>query len=394
MNSTVMSESTLQNSSFAALAAERRAQRTTLQRLGDLVLGTDPKMRLAVRLGLLPSGVYVAWCVMHVVAVRMGFESQATADWMTLSHLLAIVAFYPLVRSGYSLRFDDAGLVLPQILYASASAIVGYALIPPLRSAILQMLCLIQIFGLFSLRPRQTVIAGASTAGMLTLMWLAMTVWQPPDFHPTAEALKLALSNFIVMMLALICRRYSNMRGMLREQTQELTTAVEKVSRIATRDPLTGLYNRQHLQELLQQEIKRHHRTGQPFAVALIDLDHFKRVNDQFGHKVGDEVLSGFAQTLQTFVRESDVVGRWGGEEFLVLLPETETLAGLSAMNRLRKQLVGLCLATSQPQLRATLSAGVATHQPHEALEHTLERADRALYAAKAGGRDRCEAAD
>ncbi|WP_374595220.1 GGDEF domain-containing protein [Aquabacterium sp.] len=394
MSTTVMSESTLDNSSFAALAAERRAQRTPLQRLGDAVLGTDPKMRLAVRLGLLPSGVYVAWCVMHVIAVRLGFESQSTADWLTLSHLLGMVTFYPLVRSGYSARFDDAGMVLPQILYASASAIVGYALIPPLRAVILQMLCLIQIFGLFSLRPRQTVIAGASTAGMLTTMWLAMTLWRPLDFQPTPEAVKLALGAFIVMLLALVCRRFSHLRGLLREQTHELTTAVEKVGRIASRDPLTGLYNRQHLQELLGQEIKRQQRNGRPFAVALIDLDHFKRVNDQHGHQVGDEVLCGFAQTLQAFVRDTDVAARWGGEEFLVLLPETDTLNALGNMNRLRKQLVGLTLSPSQSALRITLSAGVATHHPHETLEQTLERADRALYAAKAGGRDRCEAAD
>lgn len=394
MSTTVMSESTLDNSSFAALTAERRAQRTPLQRLGDAVLGTDPKMRLAVRLGLLPSGVYVAWCVMHLVAVRLGFESQTTADWLTLSHLLGIVAFYPLVRSGYSMRFEDAGMVLPQILYASASAIVGYALIPPLRAVILQMLCLIQIFGLFSLRPQQTVIAGASTVGMLVAMWLAMALWQPLDFHPSSEAVKLALSAFIVMLLALVCRRFSHLRGRLREQTQELTVAVEKVSRIASRDPLTGLYNRQHLQELLGQEVKRQQRNGRPFAVALIDVDHFKRINDQHGHQVGDEVLCGFAQTLQTFARDTDVAGRWGGEEFLVLLPETDTLTGLSHLNRLRKQLVGLALAPSRPGLRVTLSAGVATHYPDEALEHTLERADRALYTAKAGGRDRCEAAD
>ncbi len=368
-------------------------RRTPLQRLGDLVLGTDPKMRLAVRLGLLPSGIYVAWCVMHIYAVRFGFESPAAGNWLTLSHLFGIVAFYPLVRSGYTARFEDSGLVLPQILYASVEAVIGYALIPPLRATILQMLCLIQVFGLFGLRPHQTVIAGVSAVGMLILMWLTMTLLGAPDFHPAAEAVKLSLSSFVVMLLALISTRYSRMRGILREQKQELTATVEQVRQIATRDALTNLYNRQHMQELLQNEKKRQDRTGRAFSVALIDLDHFKRINDTHGHNVGDEVLSSFAQALQTIVRETDVVCRWGGEEFLVLMPDTLAADGLAGLDRLRKHLVGLRLTTSEPLLRATLSAGVATHQGHETLEQTIERADRALYAAKSDGRDRCIAA-
>lgn len=89
-------------------------------------------------------------------------------------------------------------------------------------------------------------------------------------------------------------------------------------------------------------------------------------------------------------MRESDVVCRWGGEEFLVLLPDTQASEGVAGLDRLRKHLVGLRLATSAPLLRATLSAGVTTHHVHETLEQTIERADQALYAAKSNGRDRC----
>lgn len=396
MAATLPAEHPSQASEFALTndTVDAKPRRTTPEQLGDLILSTDPKMRLAVRLGLLPSGIYVAWCVMHLFAVRFGFESQTTANWLTASHIVGILAFYPLVRSGYTMRFQDSGLVLPQILYASAEAVVGYALIPSLRATILQMLCLIQVFGLFSLRPRQTVIAGASTVGMLVAMWCTMTLLQPPEFHPAAEAMKLSLSSFVVMLLALISTRYSRMRGILREQKQELTSAVEQVRQIATRDPLTGLYNRQHMQEMLPLEKKRQARTGQAFSVALIDLDHFKRINDTHGHNVGDEVLCGFAQALQTIMRETDLVCRWGGEEFLVLLPDTTANDGLAGLDRLRKHLVGLPLASSQPLLRATLSAGVATHRIHETLEQTIERADQALYAAKSDGRDRCMVAN
>ena len=158
---------------------------------------------------------------------------------------------------------------------------------------------------------------------------------------------------------------------------------------LVIRDALTGLFNRKHMQDLLRQECERFARSGQGFCVALIDLDHPKRVNDAYGHQMGDAVLVGVARAAQGALRENDVICRWGGEEFLVLMRDNDPASqGLQAMTRLRRQVTELRPAASAPDLSVTFSAGLAVSQPGEAIVQMLERADRALYTAKSSGRN------
>ena len=158
---------------------------------------------------------------------------------------------------------------------------------------------------------------------------------------------------------------------------------------LVIRDALTGLFNRKHMQDLLRQECERFARSGQGFCVALIDLDHPKRVNDAYGHQMGDAVLVGVARVAQGALRENDVICRWGGEEFLVLMRDNDPASqGLQAMTRLRRQVTELRPAASAPDLSVTFSAGLAVSQPGEAIVQMLERADRALYTAKSSGRN------
>jgi diguanylate cyclase (GGDEF)-like protein len=159
---------------------------------------------------------------------------------------------------------------------------------------------------------------------------------------------------------------------------------------LATRDELTGLYNRRHMMDVLNQHQKRLNRSGHHrFCLAIIDIDFFKRINDTYGHNVGDEVLRNFAQAAATVMRETDVVARWGGEEFLVLLNDTQPGAAAIGLERLREHLQNVQLAANLPDLKPTFSAGLTDYALSEPLHSCIERADRALYAAKHGGRDR-----
>ncbi len=154
----------------------------------------------------------------------------------------------------------------------------------------------------------------------------------------------------------------------------------------ANTDPLTRLYNRRFLHTRLTQEFERAERYGRTFSVALLDLDHFKRVNDLCGHLAGDETLEGVAQLLRDHTRTVDVAGRWGGEEFLLLLPELPLTAATEVAERFRLRLGAHAFGHSCP---TTASFGVAEFSPGETLESLLTRADRALYVAKAQGRNR-----
>ncbi len=168
------------------------------------------------------------------------------------------------------------------------------------------------------------------------------------------------------------------------------SSAHRRASRL---DALTGLRNRLEFHEMLGRERRRATRYGRPLAVALLDLDHFKRLNDTFGHGAGDLVLQGVAQLLESSVRGADFVFRHGGEEFAVLLPETSPEDAFAVVQRLRERFAEGALPGLETYGIVTLSAGVATLEGDESVDSILARADSALYEAKRAGRNRvCEA--
>ena len=157
----------------------------------------------------------------------------------------------------------------------------------------------------------------------------------------------------------------------------------------ARTDPLTGLANRRALNEELGRRIAQWRRRGTVLSLLLVDIDHFKRFNDQHGHQAGDEMLCLVARTLRSTLREMDVVSRFGGEEFAVVLPETNLAEAVRAAERIRENVAQAVLVLREQQLRNTVSIGVAQALETDGADALLRRADDALYAAKKAGRNR-----
>lgn len=156
----------------------------------------------------------------------------------------------------------------------------------------------------------------------------------------------------------------------------------------AKHDALTGLANRREGHAQLDIEHERYRRHGRPFSVVLIDIDLFKSINDTYGHLAGDRMIVMVAQTLQTECRKVDTVARWGGEEFLVVLPETDSAEACGTGNRIRQAIADQAVDFEGKALAATISAGVASIQGAESIDRLLQRADEALYRAKTSGRN------
>ena len=180
----------------------------------------------------------------------------------------------------------------------------------------------------------------------------------------------------------------SSMKQSLYQSGLKLKEAYKRIEELAELDELTGSYNRRCIMRMLDEEIARAARSGAPCSVALIDLDWFKRINDAFGHPTGDEVLRTFAITMFANIRSVDHFGRYGGEEFLLVLPDTPHDMAVQLLDRLRGIVATLDWSAFSDGLRVTISAGVATLLPDELPDALLARADAALYAAKAGGRN------
>ncbi|MDQ2069966.1 tetratricopeptide repeat-containing diguanylate cyclase [Natronospira bacteriovora] len=170
---------------------------------------------------------------------------------------------------------------------------------------------------------------------------------------------------------------------------KRMTAAQEELRRLARTDTLTTLPNRRAAEEWMKQEAHRVRRHQRPLTVALADIDHFKRINDELGHDAGDEVLKAVAEKLSRRVRNEDLVARWGGEEFLLLLPETDLAGGESLANNLRTLVTDSPLMHEGKPISISVTFGLALFSPGESLHDTLKRADAALYQGKAMGRNR-----
>jgi diguanylate cyclase (GGDEF)-like protein len=186
-----------------------------------------------------------------------------------------------------------------------------------------------------------------------------------------------------------------SMLAMQAAQAVVRTRLYEQAERLATTDGLTGLLNRRTFNGQLQRRLREAQRYNRPLSMLLLDIDHFKKVNDTYGHPAGDAVLRGVAQLLQNQARETDIVARFGGEEMALILPETDGRGALAIAERIRKGVAAAAHPTEQGNLRVTASIGLATWPGAAPDADTLvEAADKALYRAKEGGRNRVCAAN
>lgn len=167
----------------------------------------------------------------------------------------------------------------------------------------------------------------------------------------------------------------------------QLRAALRKVELDAATDALTGHWNRRALDDILEQQLARHASTGSPFSILMLDIDFFKNINDEFGHMVGDDVLRAFAQALRGHLRAGDVCARFGGEEFVVVLPETSLPTALEVAERIRRGIAQAPLL-SKPSVQATVSIGVASMTDGQSIKDLFAAADAAVYLAKNEGRN------
>ena len=358
----------------------------TVPRLVNLLLSQDPKIRSRLVFSWIAIYGYAAGSLVLLLAAHMGVIAAPPVYWLLGFIWLGVSTFYLLVRSGWSSRLGYPGMDFPQCLFALAAMMAGYVVAGPVREGVLPLVALLLIFGVFTLTPRQVLLIGALTIVCLGSVVAGMVVLMPGEYDGRAALLKFTMCALILPAISAVAYYVASIRRRMIQQKLELRQALAMLQEVAIRDDMTGLVNRRHMLQLLDQQRERQARTGEGFCLALIDLDHFKHINDRYGHHVGDEVLKDFALAAVSVLRQTDVLARWGGEEFLLMLPSADPQMelALQAIDRIRAQLAALPTLPDQP---ITFSAGITCHPDGESLRETLERADRALYQAKAAGR-------
>jgi diguanylate cyclase (GGDEF)-like protein len=308
---------------------------------------------------------------------------------------LAVIGFFLLLSEiHFNDRFEDHYLTIFQIGSHVALQLGFMLAVPTIGYAFLSVLFLIFGMGALRITSRQALVAWTITvAGLAPIFLLTSAPIGLPVGSGTERLAAMLCFVLTIGQCAFVGLYGSSLRKMLYDRSSELKAAYKRIEELAELDELTGSFNRRCIMRMLEDEITRAHRINAPCSVALIDLDWFKRINDGFGHPTGDEVLRTFAITMFANIRSIDKFGRYGGEEFLLVLPDTPGDAAARLLDRLRAIIADLDWSAFSPSMQVTISAGVATLRPDENPDIFLARADSALYAAKARGRNRVASA-
>lgn len=354
----------------------------------SLFLSDDPRQRLRILRSFIAAFVYaVGWWVGDF-AVSHWQVSAAGVRVYQWTSLCAVLAFYLVIRLGWNTRLSDPSLSAPQILVAQTLAALAYVVVPQARGGLLMLQVMVVFFGMFKLRWMGQILLTAYGMTLMAGVMAVMSALRPEVFDPSVELVHFVVLAAVLPSVAVLGAQLTSMRIKLKTQKAELQQALAHNTQLANHDALTGLCNRRYMEECIQRQQKMNQRTGHASTLAMLDLDHFKQINDAHGHRVGDDVLCVFARHLRFALRETDLIARWGGEEFLLMLPNTQPEEAVVVLGRIRDALARLPSPSNQHALQIRFSAGVTALPSYEPLESALDRADRALYRAKDLGRN------
>jgi diguanylate cyclase len=355
----------------------------------DMLLSIDERKRIRLQHWGLGVIIYVLGLLCLASGVNFGWINSTAYLILVLGAFTGLTLLYVLIRSGWSERWPDPGLTTVQLAFHLTAVLCAYYIAGPVRSAFLLPLPLILTFASFSSQWRKigTVILACIVCLGATIFLLYLH--RPEVFNRALDFANLAAVCIVLPACLWTEKRITSLKARLQQKSSELGQALSEVQRLGTRDELTGLPNRRQMQEVMNLEYQRCVRSGHVFCIAVIDLDHFNQVNTQHGRPAGDEVLRQFAQQALLVIRISDVLARWGGEEFLLIMSDTRAPLARLGLERLRERIESLDMKVNGVTLKISMSAGVVEHLPGENVANAIARADTALYLAKAQGRNR-----
>lgn len=332
---------------------------------------------------------------MLVESIELGFFAYAGTipAWIAEAFFMvgtsSALAVYLFIRAGFNLRLKERGVLVPQLIINGVIQLSFLVLAPNLSILFLLVLIAFSGYAVVEFTPRQFTIGWlVYGAGSALALWITRDRFAYPGVSGLETVLVWLFFFLTLRSLTLASSRFSSLRERLSEKNRELQRSLRQIEELASRDHLTGVFNRGHLMTMLIAELRRSERSADPFCFVMLDLDHFKAINDHCGHPVGDLVLKTVCDIATETLRVVDAVGRLGGEEFGVILPNTTLEQGATSIERLRVAVQQHAWEGLAPELAVTFSAGVAVRRENDTVETLVKRADDALYAAKQAGRN------
>ncbi len=345
----------------------------------------DPAQTLRIKRFLIALGSYVMWVGLCAVSIVQGFTRYTLENLfhISIAVFLTNMVIYIVFRTGLNKKFRDPSLTIPQMLLGTFWIMVCVYGAGEIRSSMLMLYFVVMVFGVFRLRFRQFLLVSC-----FALLNYSIVIYLIYTYHPDEIKLKLELTN--ILFLATVLPWFSLVGSYITSLRTTIAKALETIEKLAVTDELTEVYNRRRLLEILKEQKAYCDRGNKTFAICILDLDHFKRVNDTYGHETGDIVLKTVAGTIRQNIRDFDTIARYGGEEFMLVLCGTSQNEAMSFAERVREIAESLSFDNLE-DFNITISIGVAEYMPKESFQTTINRADKALYRAKEKGRNRVE---
>lgn len=360
------------------------------------VLQDDQKkviaQQLRLRRSLMAAGAGFANSLVILVAWNLGYV-YLSVEVVFLYFIVSSFGYFLfpwLIYSKRNLKRADPSLTTPQISWQLGMIIFCMYAAPGIRELLIVNFLLILLFAVFRYHPRHLPILSVFLLSSYFLVILAQLAWSPAPIHWQHELITSLVFVLGLIGVSLLGVEIGSLRVALKRRNEHLGVLTAKNQQLAVTDDLTGLFNRRHLMRILRRQKSLSDRGDYKFSIGFIDLDHFKQVNDSYGHASGDAALKAVAKEITRSLRDVDYVARIGGEEFVVVLAQTGYAEALRTAERLRADIEKLVikLAEGLPELTLTASLGIATYQPKETVNDLIHRADCAVYAAKTCGRN------
>lgn len=355
------------------LAVRRRKQAATDIR-------QQQRRRDFARICLLPAAYLFALYAFYLFGLIDGRVLIGAAAILVAGSVAAFLLFYSCIN----LRATDKSLTAPLASGMILAMLWILHQAPVTRIIFVPAAMLIMVLSAFRLKPFVFLMMGIGTLGSFSATVALQYLQSEVRTFPVLDVMQMLVFALTLPALLALGKR---MRDLYRA-LHRAGIKIEHVQEDARRDALTGCYNRRYMMSELQQQKQLADANDEYLCLAIVDLDHFKRINDEVGHLAGDEVLRTFARVAQQHLRKEDVFGRYGGEEFLLLMPSTILLNALNTVERIRDLSEAQLWISAKLPRKVTVSIGLTQYIPGESILDLFSRADAAMYLAKTGGRN------
>ena len=362
----------------------------------NIIPTDDFDQSLRIRRFFMAFASYVMWMIFVFYCYVQGFFRMSLGGTLALYAFVVSfnLAVYIILRSGFNTRFKDPSLTLLQMILATLTIIVVAYYTDEIRGILLLIYLVVFVFGAFRLQLRQFFVMSLFALTGYGYVIILLLAHHPDKIDLRIELLQLAVLASVLSWFSFIGSYINHLREKLVKTNIELSKANETIRHSAIIDELTQVYNRRQMIRILQREKALADRGEPSFSLCIFDLDDFKRVNDTFGHLMGDLVLKTVVQAIKDNVREVDYIARYGGEEFVVILAYPDLHDALICAQRLKELTSSLIFPGLPDDFRITISIGVSKYEPAESIDALIGRADAALYRAKMCGKNRIEPQD